>query len=77
MTSVLDQKRRVVLPREVTDELGLVEGSRVSFDKGKGFVVIKKVSKREDPLSDMMSWNPKRRRKVLPIKEAEVKEIWS
>ena len=77
MTSALDQKRRVVLPREVTDELGLVEGSRVAFETGKGAVVIRKAGRKEDPLSDMMSWNPKRRRKVLPVKEAEVKEIWS
>ena len=65
------------MPREVTEELGLVEGSRVAFEKGRGVFVIKKAGKREDPVSDIMSWNPKRRRKVLPVKEEEVKEIWN
>ncbi len=76
MTSVLDQKRRVVLPRDVAEELGLVEGSEVAFEKGKGIVIVKKARKKEDMLRKMMSWNPRRTRKVVPVKEAEVKEIW-
>ena len=76
MTSVLDQKRRVVLPRDVAEELGLVEGSGVTFEKGKGMVIIKKAGKKEDMLRKMMSWNPKRTGKVVPVKEGEVKEIW-
>ena len=76
MTSTLDQKRRVVLPREITEDLGLTEGSSVAFEKGRGVIILKKASKKEDPLSDMMSWNPKRSRKVLPVNENEIKEIW-
>lgn len=76
MTSALDQKRRVVIPREVTEELGLAEGSRVAFEKGEGGFVIKKAGKKEDPLRDVMSWNPTRQGKVLPVSESEVKEIW-
>ncbi len=73
---MLDEKRRVVLPRDVTDELGLVEGSEVAFEKGKGMVIIKKAGKKEDTLRKIMAWNPTRTRKVMPVKEAEVKEIW-
>jgi AbrB family looped-hinge helix DNA binding protein len=76
MTSVLDEKRRVVLPRDVAEELGLVEGSEVAFEKEKGMVIIKKAGKKEDVLRKTMSWNPKRTGRVLPVREAEVKEIW-
>ncbi len=73
---MLDEKRRVVLPRDVTEELGLVEGSEVAFEKGEGMAIIKKAGKKEDTLRKIMAWNPKRTRKVMPVKEAEVKEIW-
>jgi len=77
MVSVLDEKRRVVLPKEIAEEFGLVEGTPVAFEKGRGGVIIKKVKKIEDPLREMMSWNPKRTRKLSPVKEKEIKEIWS
>lgn len=73
---MLDQKRRVVLPKDVADELGLVEGSEVAFEKGRGAVVLRKVAKGEDSLKDAMSWDPKRVRKLLPVREAEIKEVW-
>ncbi|HZW57392.1 MAG TPA: AbrB/MazE/SpoVT family DNA-binding domain-containing protein [Nitrososphaerales archaeon] len=76
MTSVLDQKRRVVLPSDVIEELGLSEGSEVLFEKRKGVVVMKKAGKKEDRLLKAMSWNPKRRGKPSPVKEKEIKEIW-
>jgi len=76
MTSVLDQKRRVVLPRDVMEELGLGEGSEVEFEGRKGEVVLRKVEKKEDPLLRVMSWNPRRRGKVRPVKESEIKEVW-
>ncbi|MBI3840605.1 MAG: AbrB/MazE/SpoVT family DNA-binding domain-containing protein [Thaumarchaeota archaeon] len=72
----MDQKRRVVLPIEVAEQLGLVEGSEVTFEKEKGMVIIKKAGKKEDTLRKIMSWNPKRTRRTVPVKEAEVKEIW-
>jgi AbrB family looped-hinge helix DNA binding protein len=76
MTPVLDEKRRVVLPRDVAEELDLVEGSEVEFEKEKGVVIIKKAGAKEDKLRKIMSWNPKRTGKVRPVREAEVKEIW-
>jgi AbrB family looped-hinge helix DNA binding protein len=82
----MDQKRRIVLPSEVAEELGLREGSEVAFEKRKGSVVLKKAptkkansgskKKDEDPLVRAMSWNPPRTGKPLPVAEAEIKEIW-
>lgn len=76
MTSVLDEKRRVVLPKDIAEELGLVEGSTVAFKKEKDAVIIKKVEETEDSLREIMSWNPKRTGKLKPVKEDEIKEIW-
>jgi AbrB family looped-hinge helix DNA binding protein len=76
MTSVLDDKRRVVLPKEIADELGLVEGSTVTFKTEKGVVTVKKAKEAEDSLRETMSWDPKRTRMPRPVKEDEIKEIW-
>ncbi len=76
MTSVLDEKRRIVLPKDLAEELGLVEGSRVSFTRDKGGVVVRKVEGTGDSLREMMSWDPKRTSKPKPVREGEVKEVW-
>jgi len=76
MGSVLDGKRRVVLPKEVVEELGLAEGAAVTFEKRRGAMIMKKVEKKEDPLRKVMSWNPRRIRRPQPVREREVKEIW-
>jgi bifunctional DNA-binding transcriptional regulator/antitoxin component of YhaV-PrlF toxin-antitoxin module len=52
MTSILDDKRRGVLPEDIADELGLVEGSAVAFKREKGFVTLKKAKEREDSLRE-------------------------
>lgn len=72
----MDEKRRVVLPRDVAEELGLVEGSAVTFKKGKGVVIVRRAETTEDELREIMSWNPKRAGKLTPVKERELKEIW-
>ena len=76
MTSVLDEKRRVVLPKEIAEELGLVEGTPVSFKKGKGLVIMQKAKRGGDALKETMAWNPKRTGKPAPVEEAEIKEMW-
>jgi len=76
MTSVLDDKRRVVLPKEIADELCLVEGSKVTFKTEKGVVAVKKAKEAEDSLREAMFWDPKRTRVPRPVKEDEIKEIW-
>ncbi len=76
MTSVLDEKRRVVLPKDVVEELGLAEGAAVAFERKGGVVIVKKVADSEDPLRGVMSWNPKRTKKAQTVRERDVKEIW-
>ena len=76
MTSILDEKRRIVLPKDLAEELGLMEGSKVSFSRDKGGVIVRKVEGTGDPLREMMSWNPKRKGKPKPVKEGEIKEVW-
>ena len=77
MASILDRKRRVILPKEVVDELGLTEGSKVAFERQNGKVTLRKAAKKEDTLLAALSWNPKRTRgKLLPMAESEIKKIW-
>jgi AbrB family looped-hinge helix DNA binding protein len=76
VTSILDDKRRVVLPKDIADELGLVEGSAVTFRKEKSFATMEKAKETEASLREVMSWDPKRTRKPQPVKEDEIKEIW-
>ena len=76
MTSVLDDKRRVVVPKDIAEELGLVEGSAVTFKIENGEVTIKKAKEAEDSLRETMSWDPKRTRTPRPVIEDEIKEIW-
>ena len=76
MSSVLDQKRRIVLPRDIANQLGVAEGSKISFEKDNGKIILKKVGRKEDSLAQTMSWNPKRRGKLKPVIESEIKEIW-
>lgn len=86
-SSVVDQKRRIVLPAEVAEELDLHEGSEVAFEKRRGSVLLrKKVPLKkgrkgkhagdDDPLLKAMSWNPSRTGKPLPVATSEIKEIW-
>ena len=76
MTSVLDEKRRVVLPKDLVEELGLAEGAAVAFEKKGDTVIVKKIGDTEDILRGVMSWNPKRTKKPQPVREREIKEIW-
>jgi AbrB family looped-hinge helix DNA binding protein len=84
LSSIVDQKRRIVLPAEVTEELDLHEGSEVAFEKRKGSIILRKArvkkgrkkKRNEDPLGRAMSWNPPRSGKPLPVVESEIKEIW-
>lgn len=76
MASVLDEKRRVVLPKDMVEDLGLTEGTAVAFEERNGVIVMRKMATKADPLLEMMSWNPKRRGRPQPVREKEIKEIW-
>ena len=76
MAATLDEKRRVVLPKDIVEDLDLKEGASVVFERRKGAVVMRKARKEKDLLREMMSWNPTRVRKLQPVMEREIKEIW-
>ncbi|MGA2663975.1 MAG: AbrB/MazE/SpoVT family DNA-binding domain-containing protein [Nitrososphaerales archaeon] len=81
MASVLDEKRRVVLPKELAEELGLAEGTQVVFKRSEDGIVIQKLEvgggKAEaDALRRAMEWNPRRRGTPTKVREDEVKAIW-
>jgi len=75
-TAVLDDRGRVVLPKDVLDELGASEGDMVIFEKrGKDFTIVKK-SSRGERLEEIMDWNPKRTGKIERVSPKTMKEIW-
>lgn len=75
-TSVLDDKRRIVLPKEIAEELGLAEGTPVSFKRSREGIVIERAEKNVDALRDMMEWNPRRQGRSSEVRERDVKGIW-
>lgn len=74
--AVLDDSGRVVLPKEVLEELGASRGDALVFEKrGKEFVLMKASSKR-GRLEEIMEWNPKRAGKIGSVSPKATKEIW-
>jgi len=79
MGSVVDEKRRVTIPKHLAEELGLRKGSVVVFSKGKdddNVLMVKKSRRKMDALEEVMSWDSKRTGKPKRVIEREVKEIW-
>ncbi|MFH0848161.1 MAG: AbrB/MazE/SpoVT family DNA-binding domain-containing protein [archaeon] len=75
-SAILDDRGRVVLPKEVLEELGASRGDAVVFEKrGEDFVVVKTSSKTKR-LEEIMDWNPKRTGKVEKVSPKMMKEIW-
>ncbi len=75
-TAVLDERGRVVLPREVAQELGAAKGDVLLFEmRGKDFVVAKAASK-QDTLEALMDWNPARTGKIEGTSPRALKGIW-
>jgi AbrB family looped-hinge helix DNA binding protein len=75
-TAVLDERGRVVLPKELAEELGVSKGDIVVFErKGKNFVVGRASSKR-DRLEEIMDWNPERTGKPENVSPKSMNEIW-
>ncbi len=75
-TAVLDERGRVVLPKELANELGVSRGDVVVFEKrGNDFVVTRAASKRER-LEKVMDWNPERTGKPEYATPKSMKGIW-
>ena len=64
------------MPKDIAEELGLVEGSTIAFKKKRDVVIIEKVERTEDPLREAMLWNPKRSGRPKTTEEKEIKQIW-
>ncbi|MCP8314207.1 MAG: AbrB/MazE/SpoVT family DNA-binding domain-containing protein [archaeon] len=76
MSSIIDGKGRIVIPKHLAEEIGLTKGDKVIFEKKKQFLMIKKAKAPEKRLDEIMSWNPKRTGKPEPVSPREMKEIW-
>ena len=75
-TAISDERGRVVLPKELVNELGVSKGDVVVFErKGKDFVVSRSASKRER-LEKVMDWNPERAGKPENVTPRSMKSIW-
>lgn len=74
--AVLDDRGRIVLPKDVAEELGVSKRDAVLFEKrGRDFIVMKASSKKER-LEEIMDWNPERTGKIEVASPKVMKEIW-
>jgi len=74
--TVLDDRGRVVLPKEVLEELGASKGDAVVFEKRGKDLVIMKASSKGGRLEEIMDWNPKRTGKMEKVSPKTMKGIW-
>ena len=75
-TAIVDDRGRVVLPRDVAEDLGVTKGDSVVFEKrGENYVVARGGSRR-GRLEDIMDWNPTRTGKLQEVTPSDMKEIW-
>jgi AbrB family looped-hinge helix DNA binding protein len=76
MPQVVDQRRRVVIPKHVATTLGIKSGDQVVFEKMGDRYAIAKLDQRVDRLAEIMDRDPKRTGKPLPVSPGEIKKIW-
>jgi len=78
LKAVLDERGRIVLPREVLEELGASKGDAVTFERREKEIVITKASAvgRKKPLEELMDWNPERTGRVESVSPKAMKGIW-
>ncbi len=75
-TAVLDDRGRILLPKDVAEELGVSKRDVVLFERrGRDFVIMKASTKGE-PLEEIMDWNPERTGKIEGVSPKAMKEIW-
>ena len=75
-TAVLDDRGRVVLPKDVLEELGASAGDVVIFEKRREDFTIAKASSRGGRLEEIMDWDPKRTGKIEKVRPKAMKGIW-
>ena len=75
-TAVMDDRGRVVLPKDVAEDLGLTRGDSVVFEKRGSDYVVARAGSRRGRLEEIMDWNPARTGKPLEVTPRDMKEIW-
>lgn len=75
-TAIMDERGRIVLPKEVAEELGASAGDHIVIERRGDEFVVSKAEARSEELEEMMDWNPKRVGKVKRVSPREMKEIW-
>jgi AbrB family looped-hinge helix DNA binding protein len=76
MSSRVDEKGRILVPKSVAEEMGLSKGDIIIFERTGDFFIIKKLEMPHERLEEAMSWNPERVEKPEPVSPAEMKGIW-
>jgi len=76
MSSIVDEKGRVMIPKHVAEELNLSKGDVVAFEKREHLFVVRKVEFAKKRLEEVMDWDPERTDEPEPVSPREMKEIW-
>jgi len=76
MSSVVDEKGRVIIPKHVAEELNLNKGDMIAFEKREHLFVVRKAGFAKRRLEEIMDWNPERTSEPEPVSAREMKEIW-
>ncbi len=76
MAKVVDERRRIVIPKHVAKSLGITSGDMVVFEKIGDRFAITKTQTPEQRLERIMDQNPERTGEPQKVSPAEMKEIW-
>lgn len=74
--AILDERGRVMLPKDVAEQLGVSKRDAVLFERRGGDFVITRAPSKEERLEEIMDWNPKRTGKLEGVSPKAMKEIW-
>jgi AbrB family looped-hinge helix DNA binding protein len=73
--SIVDEKGRIILPKPLRGELGIVEGSQVTMQVEKERLVVSKVVEADDFIRDMEGFI-KEGSKLPLVDPLSLKRIW-
>jgi len=76
MTQIVDERRRIVIPRHVAKTLGIGSGDRVAFERVGDRFAITKVETRNQKLEEIMDQDPERTGKPESVSPREMTRIW-
>lgn len=76
MSSLVDNKGRVLIPKELRERLGLVEGVTVKVEEHDGEVTVAPTRKKRRTWSELNGLRPKRTGTPEWPTPEEIKAIW-